>query len=273
MKRRIAVVTGASSGIGVATALRLEKGGYKVYGTSRREAEAEAPVPMIALDVTSDESVARAVASVLDREGQIDLLVNNAGFTLAPAGAEEISTAQAKALFETNFFGVVRMTRAVLPSMRRQASGRIVNVSSVLGFLPAPYMAIYSATKHALEGYSASVDHEVRTRGIRVSVVEPAYTATQFGANAVEADSPLADYSAERVDLGRLLARKLAEGDLPQVVAETIYDAAVTPRPRTHYTAGRAAARLHFLRRFAPASLLDAGIRKDFELDGPRRIL
>jgi NAD(P)-dependent dehydrogenase (short-subunit alcohol dehydrogenase family) len=128
--------------------------------------------------VTSDESVEAAVKEVLRLEGRIDLLVNNAGFSVAPAGAEESSIEQAKSMFDTNFFGIVRMTRAVVPHMRSQGSGRIINIGSVLGFLPAPYMALYSAAKHAVEGYSESLDHELRTRGIRVIVVEPAYTST-----------------------------------------------------------------------------------------------
>src|SRR5918995_2939272 len=159
----IALVTGASSGIGEATAERLAKAGYKVYGTSRRGAQAgKQSFDMIALDVTSDESVAAAIQQVMQLEGRIDLLVNNAGFSVAPGGAEESSTEQAQSIFDTNFFGIVRMTRAVVPHMRHQGSGRIINIGSVLGFLPAPYMALYAATKHAIEGYSESLDHELR---------------------------------------------------------------------------------------------------------------
>src|SRR5436309_6441607 len=120
---------------------------------------------MLPLDVTRDESVDAAVSEVLRREGRIDLLVNNAGFGVAPAAAEESSLAQARAIFDTNFFGIVRMTRAVVPQMRRQRSGRIVNIGSVLGFLPIPYMALYSATKHAVAAYSEALDHELRTMG------------------------------------------------------------------------------------------------------------
>ena len=184
MKTETALVTGASSGIGKATAERLAEAGYKVYGTSRRGAqEGQRPFQMLALDVTSDDSVEAAVSEVMRLEGRIDLLVNNAGFSVAPAGAEESSIEQARAIFDTNFFGIVRMTRAVVPHMRRQGGGRIINIGSVLGFLPAPYMALYAATKHAIEGYSESLDHELRTRGIRVSVIEPAYTRTPFEAN------------------------------------------------------------------------------------------
>src|SRR5881394_979121 len=180
IKSRIALVTGASSGIGEATAERLAKAGYKVYGTSRRVTQTgPRPFEMLALDVTSDDSVEAVVREVMRREGRIDLLVNNAGFGVAPGGAEESSLDQARSIFETNFFGVVRMTRAVVPHMRRQGNGRIINIGSVLGFLPMPYGALYAATKHAVAGYSESLDHELRTRGIRVSIIEPAYTKTQ----------------------------------------------------------------------------------------------
>jgi NAD(P)-dependent dehydrogenase (short-subunit alcohol dehydrogenase family) len=175
LERKIALVTGASSGIGQATAERLARAGYNVYGTSRRGAEAGQPsFEMLPLDVTSDESVEAVVREVMRLDGRIDLLVNNAGFSIAPAGAEESSIEQARSIFETNFFGLIRMTRAVVPHMRRQRSGRIINIGSVLGLLPMPYGALYAATKHAAEGYSESLDHELRTRGIRVAVIEPA---------------------------------------------------------------------------------------------------
>src|SRR5207248_6253008 len=127
-----------------------------------------------------------AVNALLRPRGRPNLLVNTAGFSIAPAVAEESSIEQARAIFETNFFGIVRMTGAVVPHMRRQGAGRIINIGSVLGFLPAPYMALYAATKHAVEGYSESLDHELRTRGIRVSVIEPAYTKTHFDANLLQ---------------------------------------------------------------------------------------
>ena len=110
--------------------------------------------------------------------------MNNAGFGVAPAGAEESSIEQPRAIFETNFFGLIRMARAVVPHMRKQASGRIINIGSVLGFMPMPYGALYAATKHAIEGYSESLDHELSTRGIRVSAIEPAYTKTPFAHQA-----------------------------------------------------------------------------------------
>lgn len=274
IKGSIALVTGASSGIGEAVAQRLAMAGYKVYGTSRRGARSgQRSFAMLSLDVTSDESVEAAVRELIRLEGRIDLLVNNAGFGVAPAGAEESSIEQAKAIFETNFFGLVRMTRAVVPHMRHQGNGRIINIGSVLGFLPMPYGALYAATKHAVEGYSESLDHELRTRSIRVSVIEPAYTKTQFEANFLAPDSKLDEYREVRALLDRVLKEVMATADDPAVVADAVLKAAMATRPKLRYTAGGLANRLRLLRRFAPARLLDAGIRKDLRLDAPRASL
>ena len=270
LETKVALVTGASSGIGEATAVRLAQAGYKVYGTSRREPQVRHQAfEMLALDVTRDESVEAAVSELMRREGGIHLLVNNAGFGVAPAGAEESSIEQARAIFETNFFGLVRMTRAVVPHMRQQGHGRIVNIGSVLGFLPMPYGALYAATKHAVAGYSESLDHELRTRGIRVTVVEPAYTKTPFDANFMEPDAKLDAYHQARTDVTRRVNEVMATAEQPGVVAETVLEAASAARPKLRYAAGKLAKRLRFLRRFAPASLVDAGLRKDLRLDMP----
>ena len=264
----IALVTGASSGIGKATAERLAAAGYKVYGTSRRGPQAgQRAFDMLALDVTRDASVDAAVDELIRREGRIDLLVNNAGFGVAPAGAEESSLEQTRAIFDTNFFGIVRMTRAVVPHMRNQGSGRIVNIGSVLGFLPMPFGALYSATKHAVEGYSESLDHELRTRGIRVSVIEPAFTRTDFDANLMQPDATLDAYQEIRGAMSTLIQGVMTKADDPDVVARAVLKAASDARPKLRYTAGATAGRLRLLRRFAPAALVDAGIRRDFRLD------
>jgi len=270
-KNKVALVTGASSGIGEATALQLSKAGYKVYGTSRRGGKAaQRAFEMLPLDVTSDESVDAAVGEVIRLEGRIDLLVNNAGFSVAPAGAEESSIEQAQAIFDTNFFGTVRMTRAVVPHMRRQGSGRIINIGSVLGFLPMPYGALYAATKHAIEGYSESLDHELRTRGIRVSVIEPAFTKTQFEANFIEPDTKLDEYREVRAALAERTKVLVEAGDKPSVVADVVLRAALAAHPKRRYTAGGRARGLQFLRKYAPATLMDSGIRRDLQLDVPQ---
>jgi NAD(P)-dependent dehydrogenase (short-subunit alcohol dehydrogenase family) len=267
---KVALVTGASSGIGEATAQKLAVAGYDVFGTSRRAAVVgERSFEMLTLDVTSDQSVEAAVQEVVRRAGRIDVLVNNAGFGVAPAGAEESSIEQAQSIFDTNFFGIVRMTRAVLPQMRRQGAGRIINIGSVLGFLPMPYGALYAATKHAIEGYSESLDHELRTLGIRVSVIEPAYTKTPFDSNFLEPDATLDAYRDIRAAVNRRVKEVMAIADEPRVVAEVVLRAASAARPKIRYTAGSLASRLRLLRTYMPAGMVDAGIRKDLKLDAP----
>jgi NAD(P)-dependent dehydrogenase (short-subunit alcohol dehydrogenase family) len=264
---RVALVTGASVGIGEAAARALVGAGFTVYGTSRRAAAGETRdgVVFLPLDVTDNESVAGVVRGVLERSGRIDVLVNNAGVGVAGA-AEESSIEQARALFETNVFGAIRMTRAVLPHMREQGGGRIINVSSVLGFLPAPFMALYAATKHAIEGYSESLDHEVRDHGVRVLLVEPGYTRTSFDANAVAADEPLALYARRREASDVLTAAAVKAGDEPAVVGEAIVAAATDTRPKLRYPAGTLARRVSKLRRYVPSALFDRQIRKTNQL-------
>jgi short-subunit dehydrogenase len=268
MKSKIAIVTGASSGIGAATAELLANSGYKVYGTSRKVSQAtQRSYQMIALDVNSEASIEAALTEIIRMEGRIDLVVNNAGFGIAPGGAEESSIEQTKMMFDTNFFGIVRMTHAVVPYMRKQGEGRIINIGSILGLIPAPYMATYAATKHAVEGFSESLDHELRTRGIRVSVVEPGYTNTQFEANAPEVDAKLDEYNIARKALAKLIKIAVAGGDDPKVVANVVLKAANAKHPKLRYAAGKLACRLSFLRRFAPAALVDSGMRKELRLD------
>lgn len=262
VNRGIALVTGASSGIGRATAVALAEAGYRVFGTSRKPTPGgPAGVTMRACDVSDDASVAKLVADIVAEAGRIDLLVNNAGVGLM-GGAEESSIAQAQRLFDINLFGVLRMTNAVLPIMRAQKRGRIVNLSSVLGLIPAPFNALYAATKHAIEGYSESLDHEVRTQGIRVSVVEPAYTRTSFEDNLVPPDRALAVYESGRAGASAVMRRAMETGDLPEVVAATVLKAATDARPRHRYPAGKMARQVSFLRRFVPEQTFDKSLRK-----------
>lgn len=259
----VVLVTGVSSGIGRAVADAFAAKGFEVFGTSRnpRTTQPVAGVELVQLDVTDDASVAAAVSTVVQRAGRIDIVVNNAGAGVFGA-AEETSIAQAQQLFETNFFGLVRLTREVLPYLRAQRSGRIINIGSVLGFLPSPYGSLYAASKHAVEGYSESVDHETRDFGVRVSVVEPGYTNTSFEANATDADSPLDSYEAVREHVKQVIAKAVRAGDDPAVVAQTVLKAATSRTPKLRYPAGPLARRLSLLKKFAPAALLDNGIRK-----------
>ena len=261
--RPVALVTGASSGIGKAAALALVEAGFEVVGTSRNTSKLTRRdgVMLLDLDVASDESASTVVQQVIERFGRIDVLINNAGIGTAGA-AEESSLAQDQRLFNINVFGVIRMTKAVLPQMRAQGSGRIINISSVYGFIPQPYMAAYVASKHAVEGYSESLDHEVREHGVRVLLVEPANTNTGFDANMVRADTPLPVYAQHRHTFDEVMAGLIKDGDQPATVANVIVAAATDPKPKLRYTAGPRAGRVSTLRRIVPARAFDKQIRK-----------
>ncbi len=193
-KRPVALVTGASSGIGeaAAPALALVEAGFDVIGTCRNTAKVDPldGVTLLDLDVSSDASVATLVQQAIDRFGRIDVLVNNVG--IGSSGAtEESSLAQHQHVFDINVFVVIRVTKAVLPHMRAQGRGRVISLSSIYGFIPQPSMAAYIASKHAVEGYSESVDHEVREHGVRTLLVEPGGTSTAFEGNLVQPGRPL----------------------------------------------------------------------------------
>lgn len=265
--QKTAFVTGASSGIGKAAALALAGAGYRVIGTSRKAApgEVRAGIRMIACDVTDDASVAEAVALAHAELGHIDLLINNAGFALSGA-AEESSVGQVRSLFDTNFLGVVRVTNAVLPIMRAQGHGRILNIGSVLGLIPGPYGAYYSASKHAIEGYSESLDHEVRPFGIRVAVIEPWATKTSIEANSPQGDRPVAAYGQTLARYRAAFDVAMAAGDTAEDVAATILAAAQDKAPRLRYPSGKAARQTSFARRFLPRALFDRTLRKQFNI-------
>lgn len=263
----VALVTGANSGLGMFAALGLVEAGFDVIGTSRNTTglERRPEVTLLDLDVTSDESVTALVDGVIAQFGRIDVLVNNAGMGLAGA-TEENSMAQQQKLFDVNVFGVIRMTNAVLPHMRAQGSGRIINMSSIFGFMPAPFMAGYSATKHAVEGYSESVDHEVRGHNIRVLLVEPGGTRTGFDDNTTAPDMPLEAYARQRSLANQVVADQVNGGDDPATVAKAIVAAATDPKPKLRYPAGVKARQLSAMRRAVPSRMFDKQLRKTFEL-------
>jgi NAD(P)-dependent dehydrogenase (short-subunit alcohol dehydrogenase family) len=196
---RVVLTTGASSGIGRATAELLAGRGHRVFGGVRAPATARplAGVELVPLNVRDEASVKACVEAVRSRAGRIDVLINNAGVNLVGA-VEETSIGQAQALFDTNVIGVLRMIQAVLPRMRRQGAGLIINISSILGFLPAPFMGVYASTKHAIERLSEWLDHEVRAFGIRVVLIEPHYTKTNLDANAAQAEGRIDAYAPQR---------------------------------------------------------------------------
>ncbi len=239
-----------------------------MFGTVRSpNAVVPEGVERVSLDVRNEASITAGVASVLSRAGRIDALVNNAGANLVGA-VEETDTAQAQALFDVNFFGAARVTRAVLPSMRAQRAGRVVFVSSVLGFVPAPFMGFYAASKHALEGYSESLDHEVRALGIRAILVEPGIG--RRGSTRTRRWPPARSATTARraSASARGSTRTLRAGGDPALVAEAITAALSARRPKLRYPVGKGAGTLATLRSFVPAGLFDSSLRKEFRLDG-----
>ncbi len=260
-KNGVALVTGASSGIGLVTAQALVNAGYRVFGTSRKPVASSQGITMLICDVTDDASVRALIEEIMRQAGRIDVVVNNAGIGLL-GGAEESSIAQVQRLFDVNVFGVARVVNAVLPVMREQKRGRIVNLSSILGLIPSPFNAFYASTKFAIEGYSESLDHEVRAFGIRVVLVEPGLTRTKFEENLTRADQPLPAYAAERARSENLMRKWVEAGDPPQVVADTVVKAATAGKPKLRYSAGRQSRQVSALRRFGPQRLVDRILRR-----------
>ena len=260
---KVALITGASGGIGLAAGVALIRAGYRVFGTSRQAApnEVRQGIHMLRCDVTDNESVKQVVKDVIGLAGRIDVLVNNAGRSLIGA-AEESSIGQAQSLFDINVYGILRTTKEVLPIMRRQGNGRIINISSVAGFLPGPYTALYNATKHAVEGYSESLDHELRTFGIRVSLVEPVFTRTALGENGEKPDQILSVYDKGRSAAISTWRNGIAAGDPVEAVAGKVVQAATAKEPSIRYTPGKMAGRLRLMRRLVPEKMFDKSFRK-----------
>ncbi|MCI4185615.1 oxidoreductase [Dickeya dianthicola] len=266
-KSSVVVVTGVSSGIGRAVAEKFAGQGCVVFGTVRN-IDAAKPLPgveFVEMDVRDDDAVQRGIQSIVERAQRIDVLINNAGTSLIGA-VEETSTAEAATLFDTNVFSILRTIQAVLPHMRAQGRGRIINVSSVLGFLPAPYMGLYSASKHAVEGLTESLDHEVRQFGIRVTLVEPSFTRTNLDINTPQAQAKIDAYDHERTLASLAIVNSVKNAPDPEGVATAIVDAALGPWQMRRTPSGQASL-LRKLRRFMPAGPVDASLRKTFGLN------
>lgn len=268
MTKKIVLITGASSGIGDATARTLSGAGYRVFGGVRRPDTVDAApgVEYVQMDVQSETSVTSAVNFVLEKAGRIDILINNAGVSLV-GPVEATSDTEAKALFDVNVFGVLRAMRTVLPSMRNNRSGLVVNISSVLGFLPAPFMGIYASSKHALEGLSESLDHEVRSLGIRVVLVEPSFTRTKLDTNATRTLAVIDDYATALANSVDAVQQQVNSAPLPGEVAKKVHSIIEGTCQLRQPADGRAKL-LSFLRRFAPFTQVDKSLRRAFGLQG-----
>lgn len=281
---RTALVTGCSSGIGRQTALQLHRAGLVVYATARRPGTlaglAENGIQVLALDVTDEASMVAAVDQIAASRGQVDVLVNCAGFELAGA-VEETPAAEVRRLFDTNVFGLARLTQLVVPGMRAQRYGRIVNISSVFGRFAVPGGAYYAASKHAVAGFSEALRLELAGFGIRVVLVEPTAARTRLNASTVwAADGAGGPYAGFRQDLARWHAQTYAgpphniAGRLAvsaDHVARVITRAVTSRRRRARYPVGVLARGLFLLRRWLPAAAFDAFVRAQFPFPHPQK--
>ena len=268
MKAPVVLVTGASRGIGRAIAQKFVQAGFQVFGTTRQASPLGTVARELHLDVQEEESVEKCVNAVLAQTGRIDFLVNNAGISIYGA-IEEVSLAQIKAVFETNFFGVVRMTQAVLPTMRRQASGRVINIGSLAGFLPMPYQAAYAASKHALAGWTETLDLEVRRFGIRAILIQPGFIRTDIDRNSTTGALLKDIYSDERSRVIEKLRISVESGDDPGTVADAVLQAATKREPTIKVLVGRGARQVRILRTLLPRTVFELGLRRQFELGDP----
>jgi NADP-dependent 3-hydroxy acid dehydrogenase YdfG len=273
---RTVIITGCSSGIGQATAARLAASGWNVYATARKPetlaALEDAGCHAMALDVTDEASMVAAVDAVTAEAGRIDALVNNAGYSLSGA-SETLDLADVRRQFETNVFGLLRLTQLVLPTMRVQGDGRVVNISSMGGKLVFPGGGAYHATKFAVEAFSDAMRFEVAGFGVKVIIVEPGLITTNFDQAAV-ASMDLDGDTGPYAEFNRTVASATEDvyrgpmkrmGGPPEAVAKVIEKALTARRPRTRYTVTPSATMSIMSRRMMPDRLWDAAMRTTFK--------
>lgn len=270
MSNKVALVTGGSSGIGEATALRLQELGYTTYAAARRVERMEhlttSGIRPLAMDVTDDESMQSGVEQILAEEGRIDVLVNGAGYGSYGA-LEDVPLSEARNQVEVNLFGAARLTQLVLPRMRDQRSGTIVNITSMGGKIYTPLGAWYHATKHALEALSDCLRMELKSFGIDVVVIEPGAIRTEFNGIAeekVRAVSGTGPYAPQGNALADTIASESTRrrSSPPELIAKTIGKAVTARRPKTRYAAGYGAKPMLFLHNVLPDRAFDAFIRR-----------
>lgn len=269
-KAKVALVTGTSSGIGKEAAHKLKAAGFVVYGAARRvdrmrDLEKDG-INVIALDVTDEQSVQDCVKTIYEREGRIDILVNNAGYGSYGA-IEEVPVSEAKSQFEVNLFGLARLTQAVLPAMRANRFGRVINISSMGGKIYTPFGGWYHATKFAVEGFSDCLRLEVERFGIDVVVIEPGGIKTEWGAIAADhlrKTSGSGVYASDANKAADSMAKNYQGNRLspPSVIAKAIVEAATASRPRTRYAVGFGAKPILFMRHWLSDRMFDKLIKR-----------
>ncbi|MEX2578010.1 MAG: SDR family NAD(P)-dependent oxidoreductase [Verrucomicrobiales bacterium] len=266
-EQNIALVTGASSGFGLLTAKKLVEAGYRVLGTSRSPGpETPSGFEMLELEVASTASVTACVNGVLERCGRIDLLVNNAGRGHRSL-LEETSMQDAASVFETNFWGVVRVTNAVLPAMRARKSGLIINVSSLAGLVGAPGQGFYAASKHALEAYTETLRVELSHLPVEVSMVEPGFFRTGFRNAMIPPGPPIDDYDAIRPIVESKIEEGFSAAGDPEIVADAILSIARRGGEKMRHRIGEDAKRISRMKKWIPERLFMSGMLRNFGLD------
>jgi NAD(P)-dependent dehydrogenase (short-subunit alcohol dehydrogenase family) len=262
--KKTALVTGASSGLGQATATLLAENGYEVWGTTRAESPADrGPVRMLTLELGSAESVAECASVIKTRAGRLDVLVNNAGFPLVGA-VEEISLEEIEHEFHVNLFGGLRLTKALLPMMRDQGTGRIINISSAAAFIPVPFYGVYGASKAALERLSFSLRQELLPFGLHVSVVSPSSHRT--GVQWTFPRTALAEYDGSRSRMASAMRGTVVDGPPPADVARVVLQAATSAHPKARYLVGTDARAFGFVQRLVSHGFIERLIRVKFKL-------
>jgi short-subunit dehydrogenase len=276
--QKVAIVTGSSSGIGFETSFTLARNGFHTYATMRNlEGEKTKPLTealknenlqlqALELDVDNDKSVIDAINTIVDERKRIDVLVNNAGYALGGA-LEDSSMDEIKVQFETNFFGAVRATKAVLPVMRRQGAGKIVNITSMGGRIAIPLSSSYHGSKFALEGLSESIQYELEPFGIKVILIEPGAVGSNFWRNikiaksSSDSDSPYSQFGNKILKAYKEMEQNTIS---PSVVAKTILDAITSNNPQLRYVVGEDAAKTLEARKNMPDNEFGDLIKKQF---------
>lgn len=265
---KVVLITGGSSGIGKSIGEFLSEKGYMVYGTSRNpEAYKNSKFPLVALDVLDNETIQNAVKIVLDKEGQLDVLINNAGAGIT-GPIEEIPEAEIKRNFETNLFGPINVIKAVLPKMRQQNSGLIINITSIAGYMGLPYRGIYSASKGALELITEAFRMEIKDFNIHMTNVAPGDFATNIAAGRYHA--PVLENSAYKKPYGntlKLMDAHVDSGSDPKLMAQVIFKIINTKNPKGHYKVGDFMQKFSIvLKRILPDKVYERMLMKHYKL-------
>ena len=269
-KQKVAVITGASSGFGLATSILMAQKGYRVFGGSRHPESVNGNYSQnfesLEVDVQSGQSVEAFMSEVLKRsDGSLDVLINNAGY--ATIGAlEEMTAQEAMNQLDTNLFGVMRMVNSVLPVMRKQKSGHIINIGSIVGHIPVPFSGLYSTSKFALEGYTEQLRLEIKNFGINVSILEPGYFKTNLLNSSKYVSRSIDAYKEIRTRANAVLQGREENGQDPILVAHALLKIIESRKPGLHYPVGKDRRALFFKRVF-PQSSFESQISRIFGLD------